>query len=94
MFERARSIVFDTVSVDWIPESGILMVAADGREDAESFVVTVGTREWLVDADTDFCLPGMPMSMFVDKQTGSTRWFVALPEQPDWDRIEAMKSTR
>lgn len=93
-FDRARSIVFDTVSVEWVPESGTLMVAADGREDAESFLVTVGPREWLVDADTDFCPPGMPMAMFVDKQTGSTRWFVALPGQPDWDRVEAMTPIR
>ncbi len=84
-FEDARAAVEADVRPRWAGP-GALMVADDGFEDADAFLVVYGAREWLVDEDLSFLLTDPPIPL-VSKETGEITWTTYLA---DADRIDAM----
>lgn len=82
-FEQARQIVAAAIPEGWT--IGTYTVAPWGYQDAESWLVIDGAREWL-DGDEDYADMSGTVTM-VDKETGAVE---RLPYLPNIDRVDAM----
>jgi hypothetical protein len=83
-FPEAMLIVHGEVAPTW--GIGSFYVDPTGLEDARSYAVFFGPREWIVDQDPMFLPLGTPVA-FVDKETGE----VALEAHMlVFDRLDAM----
>ena len=69
-FAEAMLIVHGELLPDW--ENGTLHVLSSGLEDARSFVVFAGAREYIIDHDINYLGLDQPIA-FVDKGSGEVR---------------------
>jgi hypothetical protein len=87
-FEQARDIVDASERPTWLPEYGTFMVADYGWEDATSWKILSGPREYLVGNDFNFLPVGSPVKL-VDKDTGEITE-VWMTQEGVWERLDAM----
>lgn len=85
-FERARRTVHAALRGTWPASAGTFIVAPWGFEDADSYLVVYGAREWLIDGDHDLAVLDAPVA-FVSKEDGSLTFG---SELEDAARIGAM----
>ena len=85
-YDEARAAVERELAPLWGDTRGTFYVAPEGYEDATSFFVPWGAREWLVDGDPSYVLLN-GAATFVDKVTGFVEMTTAASEMP---RIQAM----
>lgn len=87
-FEDARAVVDRALRPSWPAELGELHVAADGFEDATSWHVIAGAREYLEGGDDGYVLLDWP-ALLVDKLTGGVERAVVID---NLERLGAMGS--
>jgi hypothetical protein len=85
-FDEARAVVDVALRPDWPADAGELVVLPGGREDADSYLVIAGAREYLEHDDPDFARLDAP-ALLVDKATGDLR---PEPVVDVLDRLDAM----
>lgn len=85
-YAEAREVVEQEIAPLWGDTPGTFYVADEGYEDATSYFVPWGAREWIVDGDPEFVLLNNAAT-FVDKTTG----FVEMTNYSvERERIDAM----
>lgn len=89
-YQAARDAVAAELGPLWGETPGTFYVADEGFEDADSYMVPWGAREWLVDDDPAFVLLNGAVT-FVDKASG----FVSLDTMvTNLARVDRMTPTR
>lgn len=86
-YADAMSVVRAEIAPLWGDTRGTFYVSPNGYEDATSYFVPWGAREYLVDGDRSFVLLN-GSATFVDKITGFVEVTTYIAEL---DRIDAMK---
>jgi hypothetical protein len=86
-FEQARRKVDAALRGTWPKDAGTFIVAPWGFEDAESYLVVYGAREWLIGGDVRLVVLDAPVA-FVSKDGGVLTFGSALQ---DAARIGAMR---
>jgi hypothetical protein len=87
-YADAMGVVRAEIAPLWGDTRGTFYVSPDGYEDATSYFVPWGAREWLVDHDPSYILLN-GSATFVDKITGFVEVTTYIAEI---DRIEAMEA--
>ena len=90
-FAEAMLITHSEVLPEW--EVGTLYIMPTGWEDARTYCVAYGAREWLVDDDPLFLSGDIPLAL-VDKETGEYVE-IAVMDMFKWiDKMTKVKLTR